>query len=395
MTTPEPILPFTGTKVVSFAQLAQGPASVQLLADLGAEVIKVERPGTGSLERTYRLRNGESLLFQMLHRNQKSLTLDLKSAEGKEIILKLVEHADVVVENFRPGVMDRLGLGYAELSAVNPGLVYLSASGFGPDGPYVSRPGQDLILQGLTGLASATAKRTDLPTPTGASVIDFHSAALNAFAMAAALLQRGKTGKGQHITTSLLDAAVHLQTENIFDCANGIRKVRSTSGLASPGAEAPYGIYETLDGHLVLSDVSTTALADALDEPRIAEFSKQEAYTRRDELHDIVAERMKQRSSADWLQHLLSKGIWCGPVQGYEELLDDPQFAHNQLLFESEHPRLGRLRNIRSPITMSGAPTELHPRRMAPEVGQHTDEVLSGLGLDASKIAALRASKVV
>lgn len=395
MTISEPILPFTGIKVLSFAQLAQGPASVQLLADLGADVVKVERPGSGSLERTYRLRNGESLLFQMLHRNQKSLTLDLKSVEGKAIILKLVEGADVLVENFRPGVMDRLGLGYQDLSRVNPRLVYLSASGFGPDGPYVSRPGQDLILQGMTGLASATGKRTDLPTPTGASVIDFHSAALNAFSMAAALLHREKTGKGQHITTSLLDAAAHLQTENIFDSANGIHKVRSTSGLASPGAEAPYGIYETADGHISLSDVSTAALSDALDEPRIAEFSKQDAFTRRDELHDIVAERMKQRTSADWLQHLLSKGIWCGPVQGYEELLEDPQFTHNELLFETEHPRLGRLRNIRSPVTMSEAPTSLHPRRMAPEVGQHTDEVLTGIGLSAEKIASLRAAKIV
>lgn len=224
-------------------------------------------------------------------------------------MLKLVATADVVVENFRPGVMDRLGLGYKDLSEINPRLVYLSASGFGPDGPYVSRPGQDLILQGLTGLASATGKRSDLPTPTGASVIDLHSTALNAFGMAAALLQRERTGRGQHITTSLMDAAVHLQTENVFDCANGIRKVRSTSGLASPGAEAPYGIYKTADGHLVLSDVSTTLLADALDDPRIAAFTKQEAYTRRDELHDIVAERMLQRTSEEWLDHLLAKGV--------------------------------------------------------------------------------------
>lgn len=391
----ERILPFSGTKVVSFAQLAQGPASVQLLADLGADVIKIERPGTGALERTYRLRNGESLLFHMLHRNQRSLTLDLKAPEGKEIVRRLVETADVVVENFRPGVMDRLGLGYAELSTLNPRLVYLSASGFGPDGPYVSRPGQDLILQGLTGLASATGKRTDLPTPTGASVIDFHSAALNAFGIAAALLHREKTGRGQLVTSNLMDAAIHLQTENVFDCANGIRKVRSESGLASAGAEAPYGIYKTADGHLVLSDVSLPLLADALDEPRIAAFTKQEAYTRRDEIHDIVAERVSQRTTADWLDRLLAKGVWCGPVQGYEELLEDPQFLHNEVLFETQHPRLGTLRNIRGPVNLSEAPTETHPRRSAPEVGQHTQEVLRELGFDADEIARLKEGGIV
>jgi len=195
------VLPFTGTRIISFAQLAQGPASVQLLADLGADVIKIERPGTGSLERTYRLRNGESLLFHMLHRNQKSVTLNLKAPEGIEIVRQLIGSADVVAENFRPGVMDRLGLGYAELSKLNPRLVYLSASGFGPTGPYVSRPGQDLILQGLTGLAAATGKADDLPTPAGSSVIDLHSAALNAFGIAAALLHHGQPARRRRAST--------------------------------------------------------------------------------------------------------------------------------------------------------------------------------------------------
>lgn len=395
MTEAEPSLPFSGIKVISFAQLAQGPASVQLLGDLGADIIKIERPGTGSLERTYRLRNGESLLFHMLHRNQRSLTLDLKAPQSKEIVNALVATADVVVENFRPGVMDRLGLGYEALSKINPGIIYLSASGFGPSGPYLSRPGQDLILQGLTGLASATGKRSDLPTPTGASVIDLHSAALNAFAISAALFHRTKTGKGQLINTSLMDAAVHLQTENVFDCANGIKKVRSECGLASPGASAPYGVFETKEGCIVISDVSTAQLADALDEPSIAEFTKEEAYSRREELHAIVKPIMLTRTAEEWLEHLLAKGIWCGPVKTYEELLVDPQMEHNRMMFEMQHPRLGTLRNIRSPITMSEAPLERHPRRAAPEVGQHTDEVLHELGFDEARIAALRADKVV
>lgn len=391
----EKILPFSGVKIVSFAQLAQGPASVQLLADLGADVIKIERPGTGSLERTYRLRNGESLLFHMLHRNQKSLTLDLKSEEGKEIAVKLIASADVLVENFRPGVMKRLGLDYDALSSVNPRLIYLSASGFGPDGPYVSRPGQDLILQALTGLTAATGKRSDFPVPTGASVIDLHSAALNAFGLAAALLHREKTGRGQLISTSLMDAAVHLQTENVFDCANGIHKVRSETGLASPGASAPYGVYKTADAYLVISDISPALLADALDEPQIASYSKEDAYTRRDEIRRIVLKRMEQRTTQEWLDHLLAKGVWCGPVQSYEELLEDPQFLHNKTMFEMQHPRLGTLRNIRSPITMSGAPVETHPRNAAPEIGQHTDDVLRELGFTPEQIGKLREAKIV
>lgn len=389
------VLPFSGTRIISFAQLAQGPASVQLLADLGADVVKVERPGVGSLERTYRLQNGESLLFHMLHRNQKSITVNLKSPEGIEIIRDLVRSADILVENFRPGVMKRLGLGYEELAAVNPRLIYLSASGFGPDGPYVSRPGQDLILQGLTGLAAATGTRDQLPTPTGAAVMDFHSAALNAFAMAAALVHRQKTGRGQYITTSLLQAAMHLQTEGIFESANGESHERSATGVAGPGSRAPYGIYPTADSHIVLSDVSIAQLKEVLNDPRLGEFTDDDGFTRRDEIRPIVIEKMRERTTEAWLDYLLPLGIWCGPVQTWTELLDDPQVVHNQIMFELEHPKLGKLRNLRSPIDMSEVPLSAQPRKGAPSLGEHTDQTLADLGYSPERIAKLRSAKAI
>jgi len=188
---------------------------------------------------------------------------------------------------------------------------------------------------------------------------------------------------------------VHLQTENVFDTANGIKKQRSASGLASPGASAPYGVYQTKTDFITLSDVSLKALAEAIDEPALLDFTEAEALTRRDEVRVLVARRMLDRTAEEWLEHLLAAGIWCGPVKDYEALLSDPQFIHAKLLFETQHPRLGTLRNIRSPITLSEAPAERQPRQVAPELGQHTSEILAGLGLTAEDVARLKAAGTI
>ena len=239
----------TGVKVLSFAQLAQGPAAVQLMADLGADVVKVERPKVGAWERNWAgsnaFVNGESLFFLGFNRNQRSLTADLKDPRGKEIIRRLIVDTDVVFENFRPGVMERLGLGYDDLSAINPHLVYCSSTGFGSEGPYRDVAGQDLVLQAESGLASITGRRQDPPTPTGAPIVDIHAAALLAFGVMAARWARERTGVGQRVESSLLEAALHLQMEPLVDFINGgwLRE-RTEAGIASTLHGAPYGIYE-------------------------------------------------------------------------------------------------------------------------------------------------------
>src|SRR2546425_2536200 len=212
-------------RILSFTQGLLGPAAVQHLADMGASVIKIEPPGTGAFERSWAgadtFRNGVSVFFLLANRNQRSLTLNLKHAEGLAIARRLVERADVLVENFRPGVMDRLGLGYQDVRAINPRIIYASASGFGQQSPFRDLPGQDLIIQAMSGLAAATGRAGEPPTPVGAAVVDQHGASLLAMGILAALIQRGQAGEGQRVEVTMLEAAFDLQLEPLVYFMNG------------------------------------------------------------------------------------------------------------------------------------------------------------------------------
>jgi crotonobetainyl-CoA:carnitine CoA-transferase CaiB-like acyl-CoA transferase len=383
-----------GVRVLDFTQMMMGPWATQFLGDLGAEVIKVERPGSGEWERGLRamgeLLGGQSPFFLAMNRNKKSLTLNLKDPRAREVVLRLVRDCDLVCENFRPGVMDRLGMGYEDLAAVNPSLVYVAGTGFGPDGPYAQRPGQDLLIQSLSGLAAYGGRDGDPPTPAGSSIVDAATALLLAFSAMVGLFHRERTGEGQRIDVSLLNTAVALQCQELAAFMNLQRSfARSRAGIGGAWLSAPFGIYRTGDGHLALAMGSLTVLGELLDLPELARFDTPErAWADRDHVYRVIAGRLPERPTAAWLELLATRDVWCAPVQTFDQVVADPQVAHNELLATVEYPGVGEVRVVGMPARFSKTPGTI--RLGPPVVGQHTDELLAALGYGAEEIRRLR-----
>jgi crotonobetainyl-CoA:carnitine CoA-transferase CaiB-like acyl-CoA transferase len=388
-----PAMALEGVRVLDFTQMMMGPWATQFLGDMGADVVKVERPGAGEWERGLRamgeLLGGQSPFFLAMNRNKRSLTLDLKHPRAREVVLRLAATADLVTENFRPGVMDRLGIGYEALRAVNPSLVYVAGTGYGPDGPYADRPGQDLLVQSVSGLAAYGGRRDDPPTPAGSSIVDASTALLLAFSAMVGLFHRERTGQGQRIDVSLLNTAVALQCQELAAFLNSERRFeRSQAGIGGAWLSAPFGIYRTADGHLALAMGSLAVLGELLDLPELAGYDTPErAWADRDHVYRLLAARLPERPTADWLARLATRDVWCAPVQTFDRLVDDPQVAHNQLLTTVDYPGLGEVRVVGVPARFSGTPGTI--RLGPPAVGQHTDEVLAAAGFGADEIRRL------
>jgi crotonobetainyl-CoA:carnitine CoA-transferase CaiB-like acyl-CoA transferase len=389
-----------GIRVLDFTQMMMGPWASQFLADMGADVIKVERPGAGEWERGLHavgeLLDGQSPFFLAMNRNKRSVALNLKHGRGRDVCRRLAERCDLVMENFRPGVMDRLGLGYEDLRTVNPSIVYVSGSGFGPDGPYVDRPGQDLLIQAMSGLAAYGGRRDDPPTPAGSSIVDASTALLLAFSAMVALFHRARTGEGQRVDVSLFDTAVALQCQELAAFMNLDRRFdRSEAGIGGAWLSAPFGIYRTADGWLALAMTSLPVIGELLDLPELARYDDERAaYDHRDEVKELVQRRLVERPMAEWLELLATRDVWCAPVRTFDDVVDDPQVAHNQLLTTVPHPNDGRaVRVVGVPMRFSATPGTI--RSGPPAVGQHTDEILRELGFDDDELRAMHDEGVV
>ena len=393
-----PLSVLSGVRVLSFTQFLLGPSGVQFIADLGADVIKIEPPGGTLWERNWAgsdlYLNGVSTFFLSTHRNQRSLTLDLKHPEGHAVARRLVEGADVLVQNFRPGVMERLGLGWEAVRAWNPRLVYVSASGYGESSPHRDRPGQDLLLQALSGLASISGRAGQPPTPVGTAVVDQHGATLLAMGVLAALLERARTGQGIHVEVSMLRAAFDLQLEIVTYFLNGARLEKSPTSLASMFHPGPYGCYETRDGWLVLSMSPLKALQDALELSALARYATVPYnFPAREEIARLLEPVMKTRATQEWVDFLAPRGVWVAPIRTHEEAFADPAVQAADAVEEVDHPIAGRVRLLRFPIELSSGRATVS--RPPPMPGEHADEILREVGYAEADVRRLRDARVI
>jgi len=337
-----------GVVVADFTQLVQGPFATQILGDLGADIVKIE-PAKGDWMRAYALENaypgGESISFLAFNRNKRSIVLDLKHPRGLEVARRIADRADVLIENFRPGVMDRLGLGYDVVSASNPRLVYCSSSGYGASGPYSTRPGQDLLIQSLTGLVYLNGRAGDPPVPVGMGVADLVTGLGIVYGVLAALVARDRTGRGQRVETDLLSSLVAFQGQEIAAYLNtGRLPERSAAGVSSPSTGAPYGLHVTADGYLAIAMTPMSLLGPLIGLDHYAHDTNLNPMDDRDDIQREVGEALRARTTQEWLDVLLPAGVWCAPVQDYEAMSADPQIAHNEMLVDLEHPTAGTVR---------------------------------------------------
>ena len=393
--------PLHGIKVLDLTRVLAGPYCTMFLGDLGAEVVKVEQPGVGDDTRGWGppFAGGESAYFLCVNRNKKSITLDFKSAEGMELLRRLAAGADVLIENFRPGTLERLGVGEKQLRAINPNLVHASLSGFGADGPMRDVPGYDLIVQAWGGLMSITGMPDGEPTKVGVAIIDIVAGLMLGKSIAAALFAREKMGVGQKIDTSLLEAEVacliNVGSNYLLD-----GKIPSRWGNAHPTI-VPYQSFQTADGFLVIGVASENiwqrfcpaiGRVELVDDPRFKKNANR--VENRTALISILTAVFLSRDTKAWLSALNQAEVPCAPVQTIDQVFDAPQVQYRQMLVQVDHPTAGELRMAGIPVKFSQTPASI--RLPPPLLGQHTEEILSSwLGMKSDDIQQLKTKKIV
>ena len=392
-------MPLTGIKVVDLTRILSGPFCTMLLADMGADVIKVETPGKGDAARVQGvIKNGLSWYYASINRNKRSLTLNLRSEEGKEILTKLIRKSDVIVENFRPGVMAKMGFDYPRLKEIKPEIIYCGISGFGADGPTAHRPAFDFIAQAMSGLMSLNGEDGDAPFRVATPISDLVAGLYGAFGIVSALVKKSQTGKGEEVRTSLVDGLISFMG---YMSANYLAsgQLPKRTGNDHP-ILAPYGLFRAADGDVAIAPsseevyqrfLSVLDLTHLNNDPELATNELRMAH--RSKVNALVEEKIRVKPKAYWIEKLNKAGVPAGTVQNLKDVFQDPQVLHQQMVTEMEHPGHGKVKMTGFPIKMSNNPCRIS--RPAPKLGEHTEEVLADLGLGGSEIKELSNKGVI
>lgn len=385
-----------GLRVADFSQLVQGPNATQMLADMGADIIKVE-PLHGDWQRNWSIRdtyiNGESLSFLAFNRAKRSITLNLKDPRGKEVADKIIKSSDVLVENFRPGVMDRLGLGYETLVKIHPRLIYCASCGWGLDGPYAKRPGQDLLAQAVTGTLMLNGKAGDPPSPVGIGVADLTASLHIVTGILAALHERERSGRGQRVDINLLNSMLSLATQEVTLYLNtGEPPQRSTAGLGHPCVGAPMGVYKTLDGFIVVAMMPIGKVAELVGILGFEGNDSRNVLENRDEVKRKLEPGFARKTTQELMNIFMEADIWAAPVNTFPEMERDPQVQHNQILVGFDHPKAKQFRTVGPPIRFSRTPSTV---KRPPLLGEHADQVLKELGYSNDEVRSLCQAGVI
>lgn len=378
--------PLEGVLVLEFAQFMAGPSAGLKLADLGARVIKIERPNRGEGARQIALKNlfldGSSLVFHTINRNKDSYAANLKDPKDLECIKKLISHADVMTHNFRQGVMEKIGLDYTIVKKINPKLIYASVSGYGTEGPWSKKPGQDLLIQSMSGLVNLTGNKNNAPTPVGAAVSDIITGNHLSHGILAGLIKREKNKKGCLVEVSLLESTLDLQFEGITTYLNDNNKhpERANEGSANPYLGAPYGVYKTKDGYIAIAMGSLLKLGKVLGCSELSIYTDSNSwFTKRDEIMNILRAFLIHKNTAEWLKKLEAEDIWSSDVFDYKTLLNHEGYRVLQMDQKLTLPSGEKVHTLRCPIRVNEE--RIFSSKPAPRVGQHTEDIIKEFNL--------------